>query len=66
LMSLLERDAEESEGGLIGHENLLRVARELGVESAMGEILGGIVEGVSEIPGTLLRTGSEILDGLIP
>ena len=44
----------------------MRVARELDVESAMGKILGGIVEGVSEIPGTLLRTGTEILDGLIP
>ena len=63
---LPENDGEEREGGLIGNENLMRAARELDVESAMGKILGGIVEGVSEIPGTLLRTGSEILDGLIP
>jgi hypothetical protein len=66
LMTLLTNDGEESEGGLIGNENLMRVARKLDVESATGKILGGIVEGVSEIPGTLLRTGSEILDGLIP
>jgi hypothetical protein len=66
LMTLLTEGDEESEGGLIGSENLMRVARELGVESAMRKVLGGIIEGVSEIPGTLLRTGSEILDGLIP
>lgn len=66
LMTLLANDGEEGEGGLLGNENLMRVARELDVESAMRKILGGLVEGVSEIPGTLLRTGTEILDGLIP
>ena len=66
LMDVLTRGAEDAEGGLIGRENLLRTAGELGVETAMRKVLEGLVEGVSEIPGTIFRAGSEILDGLIP
>ena len=65
-MDVLTRGAEDAEGGLIGRENLLRTAGELGVETAMRKVLEGLVEGVSEIPGTIFRAGSEILDGLIP
>ena len=44
----------------------MRAAEELGVETAVRRVLKGLVEGVGELPGTLLRTGGEILDGLIP
>ena len=66
LMEILSDGAEDSEGGLIGRANLMRVAGELGVETAMGKILEGLVEGIGEIPGKILRVGSEILDGIIP
>ena len=44
----------------------MRAAGELGIESAMRDVLQGVVEGVSELPGAILRTGGDILDGLIP
>ena len=66
LMEVLSSGAEDAEGGLIGRENLIRTAGDLGVETAMRKVLEGLVEGVSEIPGTIFRAGSEILDGLIP
>jgi hypothetical protein len=66
LMTVLTKGSEQAEGGLIGRENLMRAAEELGVETAVRRVLKGLVEGVGELPGTLLRTGGEILDGLIP
>ena len=65
-MTVLTKGSEQAEGGLIGRENLMRAAEELGVETAVRRVLKGLVEGVGELPGTLLRTGGEILDGLIP
>ena len=66
LISVLSEGAEQAEGGLIGRQNLMRVAEELGIESAMRDVLQGVVEGVSELPGAILRTGGDILEGLIP
>ena len=66
LISILSQGSEQVEGGLIGRQNLMRAAGELGIESAMRDVLQGVVEGVSELPGAILRTGGDILDGLIP
>ncbi|MCP4847312.1 MAG: hypothetical protein GY899_05110 [Verrucomicrobiaceae bacterium] len=66
LMEILTEGAGQGTGGLIGRENLMRAAGELGVEAAMAKALDGLVEGVTEIPGTILRAGSDLLDGIIP
>jgi hypothetical protein len=47
-------------------ENLLRAAGELGVTASMESLMKGIIDGVGELPSTLLDTGAGLLNGLLP
>lgn len=54
------------EGGLFAPDNLMRAAGELGVTAGMEKVMQDVIEGVGELPGSLIDAGSDLLKGLIP
>lgn len=54
------------EGGLFAPDNLMRAAGELGVTAGMEKVMQDVIEGVGELPSTLIDAGSDLLKGLIP
>ena len=65
-MKILSIEDKSEEGFIFSRSNLLRAASELGVYDTMEGIVKGLADEAVGIPIDLLRTGTGLLDALLP